>query len=102
MADNKFLEDSLLNLTSKVDQGFQQINERLTKQDLMLVEHRAMLSAHSKDDMAAQNRVDRLEARLNEAEKPAKWFKGFLATSGVIGGLASAGYYVARLLKLLP
>lgn len=97
MSDNKFLEDSVLALTAKVDKGFSTINERLNRQDIMLAEHKMLLVTHTQEDTTAQNRVNALEGRLEVLEKPVKWVRG---SAWLVASVATVSTAIVAIRKL--
>jgi hypothetical protein len=100
MADDEFTKTMLLNLDSKVTEGFSEVNKTLAKHGELLAKHHVLLEVHTNEDTTAQRRVDRLEAEVHTIAKPVHWV---LMTGKVIlfvGGAASLIYTALQILGL--
>ncbi len=91
MNNNKFLEDSVLNLSNKIDDGFNSMHEKFTEINSRLIKVELAVTDHTMQDTAAQTRVDKLSKRVFKLEKPYKWIKWTLAglTASAIFGAAA-------------
>lgn len=95
---SKFLEDSVLELSRKVDEGFSGTHKELTEINMRITRVEGAITHHATADQAAQSRVAVLDQRLAVLEKPYKWavwtFAGAVALIGFLSALVSVlGYF---------
>lgn len=77
MDNHDVLFEQLIEIRKEMAEGHLEVIERLTKLE-------GAVSGHTVADGAAQNRVSKLEERVERIERPLKWATGSLWLAGAL------------------
>lgn len=91
MSDNKFLEQIVLSMSEKMDQGFNSMRDDIAVVKEKVIKLEDSLVAHANEDSKIKQDVEVLEKRVDKVEVPLEWgsitIKLVLIISSVVGAI---------------